>query len=312
MASSMKSVEVIQEVKSRPRAPARHQPGRDTRWREATNASSRVEPGTRVGSAPRKLVESRGPARDNHPRRPVPRVGDPRTGSRRWNAVAAPALRARQGAGHRGRRPAPAEQGLSRDRASASSASGLSIAEQGGAKGAAGSPPREPSAPPGATPGDLRRDTRQRNVQAAPGRAPSAPHRGWHAQAGRAAGPGGHDGGESRGEADGGGAHGVEPFLAQRRDERVARMDQPMRVRRKAIPKDGGTKVRVLGIPTKRDRVVQGALQRILEPMFEADFQPGAYGYRPKRWRRRWLYDTLQLLHNSRVSRPQPKALPVR
>jgi len=54
-------------------------------------------------------------------------------------------------------------------------------------------------------------------------------------------------------------------------------------VRRKEIPKDGGTKVRVLGIPTIRDRVVQGALKVILEPIFEADFQPGSYGYRPKR-----------------------------
>src|ERR687886_184939 len=56
-----------------------------------------------------------------------------------------------------------------------------------------------------------------------------------------------------------------------------------MRVRRKAIPKDGGTKVRVLSIPSIRDRVVQGALKLILEPIFEADFQPGSYGYRPKR-----------------------------
>lgn len=78
-------------------------------------------------------------------------------------------------------------------------------------------------------------------------------------------------------------ASGVEPFLAQIRDELVARTYQPMRVRRKAIPKDGGTKVRVLGIPTIRDRVVQGALKVILEPIFEADFQPGSYGYRPKR-----------------------------
>ena len=78
-------------------------------------------------------------------------------------------------------------------------------------------------------------------------------------------------------------ASGVEPFLEHLRDELVARTYQPMRVRRKAIPKDGGTKVRVLGIPTIRDRVVQGALQLILEPIFEADFQPGSYGYRPKR-----------------------------
>jgi len=78
-------------------------------------------------------------------------------------------------------------------------------------------------------------------------------------------------------------ASGVEPFLEPRRDERVARTYQPMRVRRKAIPKDGGTKVRVLGMPTIRDRVVQGALQLILEPIFEADVQPGSSGYRPKR-----------------------------
>ena len=78
-------------------------------------------------------------------------------------------------------------------------------------------------------------------------------------------------------------ASGVEPFLEHIRDELVTRTYQPMRVRRKEIPKDGGTKVRVLGIPTIRDRVVQGALKLILEPIFEADFQPGSYGYRPKR-----------------------------
>ena len=78
-------------------------------------------------------------------------------------------------------------------------------------------------------------------------------------------------------------ASGVEAFLQQIRDELVARTYQPMRLRHKAIPKDGGTKVRVLSIPTIRDRVVQGALKLILEPIFEADFQPGSYGYRPKR-----------------------------
>src|SRR5260370_14283062 len=55
-----------------------------------------------------------------------------------------------------------------------------------------------------------------------------------------------------------------------------------MRVRKTEIPKDGG-KVRTLSIPSIRDRVVQGALKLILEPIFEADFQPGSYGYRPKR-----------------------------
>ena len=56
-----------------------------------------------------------------------------------------------------------------------------------------------------------------------------------------------------------------------------------MRLRRQTIPKNGGTGVRVLSIPAIRDRVVQGALRLILEPIFEADFQPGSYGYRPKR-----------------------------
>src|SRR5271155_2787084 len=50
---------------------------------------------------------------------------------------------------------------------------------------------------------------------------------------------------------------------------------------KKEIPKDGGKKVRVLSIPCIRDRVVQGALKLILEPIFEADFQAGSFGYRP-------------------------------
>src|SRR5216684_1444105 len=76
---------------------------------------------------------------------------------------------------------------------------------------------------------------------------------------------------------------GVESFLRQIRDELVNHMYQPMPVRKKEIPKDGSTKVRVLSIPAIRDRVVQGAIKLILEPIFEADFQPGSYGYRPKR-----------------------------
>jgi RNA-directed DNA polymerase len=76
---------------------------------------------------------------------------------------------------------------------------------------------------------------------------------------------------------------GVEGYLKQIRDELVNNTYQPMPVRKKEIPKDGGTKVRVLSIPTIRDRVVQGALKLILEPIFEADFQSGSYGYRPKR-----------------------------
>jgi RNA-directed DNA polymerase len=75
---------------------------------------------------------------------------------------------------------------------------------------------------------------------------------------------------------------GVDIFLAQLRDELVQHQYRPMRNRRKEIPKEGG-KVRLLSIPTIRDRVVQGALKLILEPIFEADFQPGSYGYRPQR-----------------------------
>jgi RNA-directed DNA polymerase len=76
---------------------------------------------------------------------------------------------------------------------------------------------------------------------------------------------------------------GVESFLKQIQDELVHNTYRPLPVRKKEIPKDGGTKVRVLSIPTIRDRVVQGALKHILEPIFEADFQSGSYGYRPKR-----------------------------
>ena len=77
-------------------------------------------------------------------------------------------------------------------------------------------------------------------------------------------------------------AQGVEALLEQLRDELTGRTYTPLPARKQEIPKDGG-KVRVLSIPAIRDRVVQGALKLILEPVFEADFQPGSYGYRPKR-----------------------------
>jgi RNA-directed DNA polymerase len=78
-------------------------------------------------------------------------------------------------------------------------------------------------------------------------------------------------------------ADGVEGFLEAVRDELVSRRYRPTAVRRMEIPKEDGKKVRLLSIPTIRDRVVQGALKLMLEPIFEADFQPGSYGYRPKR-----------------------------
>ena len=77
-------------------------------------------------------------------------------------------------------------------------------------------------------------------------------------------------------------AQGVEAFLEQIRDELTGRNYVPRPARRQEIPKDGG-KVRVLSIPAIRDRTVQGALKLILEPIFEADFQPGSFGYRPNR-----------------------------
>ena len=78
-------------------------------------------------------------------------------------------------------------------------------------------------------------------------------------------------------------ASGVVVFLQQIRDELVTCPFRHMRNWRQAIPKDGGQKVGVLSIPAIRDRVVQGALKLILEPIFEADFPPGSYDYRPKR-----------------------------
>jgi RNA-directed DNA polymerase len=77
-------------------------------------------------------------------------------------------------------------------------------------------------------------------------------------------------------------AQGAEALLEQIRDELIGRTYTPLPARKKEIPKDGG-KVRVLSIPAIRDRVVQGALKLILEPIFEADFQPGSFGYRPKK-----------------------------
>ena len=77
-------------------------------------------------------------------------------------------------------------------------------------------------------------------------------------------------------------AEGVEEFLDQLRKELVERTYRPQKARKMEIPKEGG-KMRQLSIPTIRDRVVQGALKLILEPIFEADFQPGSFGYRPQK-----------------------------
>lgn len=75
---------------------------------------------------------------------------------------------------------------------------------------------------------------------------------------------------------------GVERFLSELRGELTSGRFRPIAVRERAIPKRGG-KLRYLGIPTLRDRVVQMALKLVLEPIFEADFYPSSYGYRPAR-----------------------------
>ena len=76
---------------------------------------------------------------------------------------------------------------------------------------------------------------------------------------------------------------GVGPFLSDLRDELKSRTFTPRPVRERAIPKPGTSKRRVLGIPTARDRTVQAALKLVLEPIFEADFKPCSYGFRPRR-----------------------------
>jgi RNA-directed DNA polymerase len=75
---------------------------------------------------------------------------------------------------------------------------------------------------------------------------------------------------------------GVERFLTELRDDLKARSFRPLPVREAMIPKANG-KLRALGIPTARDRVVQAALKLVFEPIFEADFKPCSYGFRPRR-----------------------------
>jgi RNA-directed DNA polymerase len=75
---------------------------------------------------------------------------------------------------------------------------------------------------------------------------------------------------------------GEEAFLRRLRDDLKARRFEPLPVRQRMIPKANG-KLRSLGIPTARDRVVQASVKLVLEPIFETDFHPCSYGFRPGR-----------------------------
>jgi RNA-directed DNA polymerase len=76
---------------------------------------------------------------------------------------------------------------------------------------------------------------------------------------------------------------GVEAFLDHIRRLLKSGEFRPVEVRRVTIPKPGSSKLRQLGIPTVIDRVVQASLKAVLEPIFEADFKPCSYGFRPNR-----------------------------
>jgi RNA-directed DNA polymerase len=76
--------------------------------------------------------------------------------------------------------------------------------------------------------------------------------------------------------------HGVEAYLSQLAEGLKAQRYRPSAVLRVEIPKPDG-RTRPLGIPTVRDRIVQQACKIVIEPLFEANFLPCSYGYRPKR-----------------------------
>ena len=100
--------------------------------------------------------------------------------------------------------------------------------------------------------------------------------------------------------------YGVSRLLGELASELREKRYRPLPARRVFIPKPGTTEQRPLSIPAVRDRIVQAAVKIVLEPVFEADFLPVSFGFRPKRsphdalqvlidesWRgRRWVVET--------------------
>ena len=128
MANSMKSTDVIQEVKILPRVTASHRPGSETRWQEETNVRSRVEQVGRPCIEPRNgvyvVVQNARPGTGkgiNAKRTPESGRREPRTVSTYWYATSEATPTASRQGGHRGRRPEHADQGMTRELARASS-----------------------------------------------------------------------------------------------------------------------------------------------------------------------------------------------
>jgi RNA-directed DNA polymerase len=90
-------------------------------------------------------------------------------------------------------------------------------------------------------------------------------------------------------------AYGVVRWLGELREDVRTGRYTPQPVRRVMIPKSGGVGQRPLGIPTIRDRVVQTAAKLVIEPIFEADFDEAAYGYRP----RRSAHEAIRVVHKA-------------
>jgi RNA-directed DNA polymerase len=84
--------------------------------------------------------------------------------------------------------------------------------------------------------------------------------------------------------------YGVDRLLDELAADLRARRYRPLPTRRVFIPKPGREERRPLSIPTVRDRIVQAALKTVIEPIFEADFEPCSFGFRP----RRAAHDALQ------------------